>query len=383
MKKYILLLFLGITFTLNAQTHIELLVPHVKQYPNRTKWCAVACAECVLKYKNINKNQCAIMDYVRSRDPMTYGEKDFCCEPANVFPHPCDKSVKLGFFKEPISVKKLLMHFGNIATDAVIDAINTYNIENDLIKDHPPIAQWSLWDGSGEAHAIVICGIKEGGMVQYMDPNEDKILWDSWNQVFSNSAHFWSGTLRCKECTRDYHCHCYNDELDGDEDGIDCGGADCPSCPPSPPACSNCKLDSGENAIDCGGSCTPCKYVGDVTDELMITNTAQLRWEMMALKKITAKDATTVASGKDVSFITKNTGSIILLPGFTAEQGCIFTTQMKDLSQYERFCGGICHDYTLPPALTVPPEYLQIYNLLYAIEFRCDIYKRSGEYIYI
>jgi hypothetical protein len=36
----------------------------------------------------------------------------------------------------------------------------------------------------------------------------------------------------------------------------------------------------------------------------------------------------------------------------------------------------------LPSALTVPSDELQIYNLLYAVEFRCDIYKSSGEYIY-
>jgi hypothetical protein len=100
-----------------------------------------------------------------------------------------------------------------------------------------------------------------------------------------------------------------------------------------------------------------------------------------AFNKITACCATTVASGNDVSFITENTGSIVLLPGFTAENGSNFRTQMKDLSKDKRLCGAICHDYTLPAGFTKPPNSLYIYNLNYALEFRCDIYKSNEEYI--
>jgi hypothetical protein len=132
--------------------------------------------------------------------------------------------------------------------------------------------------------------------------------------------------------------------------------------------------------MDCGGSCPPCGYIGGITDEVMITNTAQLSWEVKAFNKITAGVATTVASGETVSFITKPTGSIFLLPGFTAEEGSTFRTQTKDLPK--RFCGGICYDYTLSSALTVPSDELKIYNLLYAVEMRYDIYRSNEEYIY-
>jgi hypothetical protein len=100
----------------------------------------------------------------------------------------------------------------------------------------------------------------------------------------------------------------------------------------------------------------------------------------MAFKKITAGDSTTVASGKTVSFITKNTGSIVLLPGFTAEQGCTFTTQRKDLSQYERLCGGsICHgDDSLSYAHKAGLDVLRIYNLRYVVRIGYDIWKRDG-----
>jgi len=376
MKIYTLLLFLGLTGTLNAQT-LHLAVPDIKNYTNRTKWCAAAAAECVLKYNQINIGQCDIMNHVRSLDPSVYGGHPCCLDIPNFSQHPCDKGINLGFNNEKVSVKNILMHFGNIASRTHWQ-INPNAIYDDLTKNHPPIAQWNYWDWRG-AHAVVICGI-ENWQVYYMDPADGRKYDDSWYNFLSNDEFFWLGTLRCEECTtRGYPCHCFNGERDEDEEGIDCGGANCLPCTP----CNNCILDEGEEAIDCGGpNCPDCKYVGDVTDELTITNTADLRTEMRAFKKITAGGDTKVASGKEVNFITKKTGSIVLRPGFTAEHGSEFKTQMKDLSEYERLCGAICYDYTLPDALTNPSDELYIYNLLYALEFRCDIFNSSGKHIF-
>jgi hypothetical protein len=166
-------------------------------------------------------------------------------------------------------------------------------------------------------------------------------------------------------------------------------GSTCDDLPPDPPdppdpddPCKNCIQDEGEDAIDCGGSCPPCPYIGNVKDEETITNTAQLRPEVKAFNKITACCSTTVASGIDVRFITKPTGSIFLLPGFTAEHGSKFRTQTQDLSQYERLCGHVCYDYTLPSALTVPPDKLYIYNLNYAVQFNYTIYKNTEVVFY-
>jgi hypothetical protein len=116
MKKYILLLFFGLTGTLNAQNHL-LNVPFVGVYPNRSEWCAVAASECVLRYRGINKDQCKIMEeYVKKNSPSHGGPNGFnCCqEIPNFSQHPCNKGVPLGYFDEKVSVKAILKYFGNL-----------------------------------------------------------------------------------------------------------------------------------------------------------------------------------------------------------------------------------------------------------------------------
>jgi hypothetical protein len=170
--------------------------------------------------------------------------------------------------------------------------------------------------------------------------------------------------------------HCCNGVQDEDETEIDCGG----SCDPCPDKCANCKKDSGEIEIDCGGDCPPCE---DVTDEKIITNTSQLRPEVLAYNKITAKDATTVKSGEQVSFITEEEGSIVLLPGFKAELGSNFTTQRwEDLSGHSRACENVCQDVAYLShhhSVVLWSDYLRIYNLHNAvrIEYRIHEYDQN------
>ena len=353
------------------------------------------------------------MDYIRINFGLYGGLSGFgCCSPdppGNS--HPCDEGVSLGFKNEPVSIKNLIKHFSNgaLSGPTTQSSISTNSIAYFLTHDQLLLAQWE-WSGTTEAHVVVICGIEDGNTIWYMDPDGGKKLSLPYTQFVSHGNREWKGTLICCPSSREHPCHCYNNQYDpdlgelgidcggecpncsspplnhcynqirdADEEGIDCGGADCSPCT----LCNNCILDEGEDAMDCGGTCPPCEYIGNVTDEEIITNTNQLCIEMMAFNKITACCETTVASEREVNFITKRTGSIVLLPGFTAESGSTFRTQMKDLSKYERLCGAICHDYTLPTALTAPPDKLKIYNLLYALEIRYTIYNSSdGSYVY-
>jgi len=50
--------------------------------------------------------------------------------------------------------------------------------------------------------------------------------------------------------------------------------------------------------------------------------------EVILVIAITANMMQTKMVLINVSFITKETGAIVLLPGFTTEQGCTFTTHM-------------------------------------------------------
>ena len=381
MKKYFLLLFLGITGTLNAQ--IELKVTQVQQ--ETANWCVAAATRCVLSYNKIIVKQCKIMEYVRQKSS-GYGGTDCCLDPVPNLPYPCDKGVVLGYSKELGSAWGILMNFSNntLPSDVIPRRLDINEITVSLSLQRPPIIDFRF--NNGTAHAAVLYAI-DGNDVKIMNP-EDYYLdknWIDYNLVYDNGGRIWYGTLTPKGCLRDDPCdplppedHCSNGRHDPGlgETGIDCGGPDCPECT----LCNNCILDEGEDAMDCGGTCPPCK--GSVPDELNITKTAQLTSEMKALKKITAGDATIVTSGKDVRFVTDKTGSIVLLPGFTAESGSKFTAQLKDLSEYKRRCGAICYNYTLPSRLTVPSDHLYIYNLFSAVQFNYTIYDSKGNAVY-
>ena len=388
MKKYILLLFLGITGTLNAQTK-ELEVPNVNVYPLRTKWCVPACAECVLRYKKINIDQCKIMKYVQEEAP-GYGGFNCCEEIPNFSQHPCNNIVLFSNAKGGLI--DILMHFGNIASKIWENSLGTDEIIKNLTNDYPLIVSWDLYDGSNSAHAVVICGIKNGDLIKYMDPNGGGKFDLPWSEFhYDPEHHWWRATLEIIACSSRgdcYPCHCYNFETDGDETGYNCGGS-CWACPPPPPPptgnCTDCVKNNGESEIDCGGkNCPPCT---DLPKELTIENKeyydpypydARIR----ATKKITAKDNTTVKSKGEANYITEEEGSIVLLSGFKVERGGTFRTQMRDLSEYSRICPEwICETGSLDKIVR-PRGALGLYDLLYAVKIEYKIYDEQERFVY-
>ncbi|MFT4702621.1 MAG: hypothetical protein ACI81R_000307 [Bradymonadia bacterium] len=61
---------------------------------------------------------------------------------------------------------------------------------------------------------------------------------------------------------------CDDGVMNGDEEGIDCGGADCDACPD--PTCEDGVLNGDEEGIDCGGeSCDACEVEANCEDGLM------------------------------------------------------------------------------------------------------------------
>ncbi len=52
---------------------------------------------------------------------------------------------------------------------------------------------------------------------------------------------------------------CEDGEQNGDETGVDCGGADCPACA----TCDDGIQNGTETGVDCGGSCTACATCDD------------------------------------------------------------------------------------------------------------------------
>jgi len=390
MKKYILLLLLGLTVTLNAQV-IDLQVPIIKQ--EKTRWCGIAASQCILRYHRHFYQQCTLMDYVRKQSPQNliiYGYNP-CCEKVPNLPYKCnDQGIYLGENNEPGCVKNILKEFGNIDTKVFGWAMSIIEIRDNLALKRPIIVQWNTDLYEPNAHAVVISKI-DNNDIYVMDPGVDILGYVkyTYNELRYYGLRSWQKTLVI-DPSSPYPSHCYNKKRDKDlgELGVDCGGP-CPPCATTPQhvidECFNCEKNPGEEIIDCGGpNCPPCK---DVPEERIITNTNQLDSVVMAFNKITASGATTVASGKKVRFITEDEGSIVLLPGFKAETGSNFSTQRKDLSESSRICGGICdpapHYLSHHHSVTYGSDYLRIYNLLHAVEIEyriCD--SEDGTLIY-
>ena len=388
MKKYILLLFLELTFTLKAQPDIAICVPLAAQ--EQDWWCTVAASQCVLLYFGPYVQQCKIMDYVRT-ETLSYGVADCCVDPnqgCNTWGVP--------LYGGKGTAQTILSHFGEINSVAhqgpppEPDRIGAY-----LRNDRPLIISLE-YKVTLDQHAVVVYGKDVGigkDLIYFMDPapvNEGK--WDKkkYNDLlfgWNNIPFKWLNTLVIGDAL--YPDHCFNGRCDEDkgETDVDCGGLcqPCQAPPPPPNTCFNCILDPGEVQIDCGGpNCPPCE---DLPEEIIITNTDQLRTEMMAFNKITANGYVRVKSEQNISFITSDTGSIVLLPGFKAERGSNFSVYMKDdISEYSRICPeNLCTTASFPNQLTVLLPYgkwFGIYNLLYAVKIEYEIYDKKGRFIY-
>ena len=129
-----------------------------------------------------------------------------------------------------------------------------------------------------------------------------------------------------------------------------------------PKHCTDCKKNYGEEEIDCGGTCPPCEHAPE--EKSYVTPTNNLPSEVRATQKITAGNATVnVLSGQNVTFITA--GEVSLLPGFEAQAGSNFNTQMKN-SIYEvtSHCGKYCKTEYYPNDLTRYQDYFSAYDLI-------------------
>ncbi|MCL2289258.1 MAG: T9SS type A sorting domain-containing protein [Bacteroidetes bacterium] len=388
MKKYIVLLFFGITVSLNAQW-IDLDVPWVPQQQSR--WCGVAASQSVIGYyKKPYTLQCEIMDYVRRCNIGMYGFTN-CC-PVN--PLYCnDKGLNFFGGDGTGSVGDVLWEFGPVPTNELPGAFLLQQIIEQLTMERPIVVQWADFFGT-IGHAVVIHGIN-GNNIKYVDPWNDStggFQFMSYKEFVDDGDVKWTNTLVTINCgSRGLPCHCYNGKHDAHlgEEGVDCGDVCFKACPPPPPPppskCFNCAwdFDKGEEGYDCGGPCTaPCV---DVTEEKMITKTDQLYQKVMAYNKITAKGDVTVKSGKKVSFITEEEGSVVLLPGFHAERGSEFCTQRwEDLSgpEYSRICTTLCRGWKAPffpfsGYWSHGHNKLKIVRLLYAKKITYEIVDRK------
>jgi len=106
MKKYIVLLFLGIAITANAQYMLDLDGILAEQ----NNWCWAASSQCVMDYYGTYKDQCEIAEYVRtSGTTYHYYGSIPCCANAN---YGCTQGAPL--YPHRGSVQDILCALGDI-----------------------------------------------------------------------------------------------------------------------------------------------------------------------------------------------------------------------------------------------------------------------------
>jgi len=69
-------------------------------------------------------------------------------------------------------------------------------------------------------------------------------------------------TVSCNHKDNEINATCFDEVLNQDEERVDCGG---PNCPPCPPTCDDGILNQDEQHIDCGGpNCPECGSCNDL-----------------------------------------------------------------------------------------------------------------------
>ncbi len=124
--------------------------------------------------------------------------------------------------------------------------------------------------------------------------------------------------------------NCMDGIQNGDETGVDCGGANCPACP----TCNDGIQNGDEAGVDCGGSCPPCNNdtscIGDATQGNPVNSGSQT---------IAVADSLTstahISASADVQYFAGNV--ILLKPGFKSDNGTDLLARIQN-------CTSTCFD---------------------------------------
>ncbi|MEL6923973.1 MAG: M43 family zinc metalloprotease, partial [Bacteroidota bacterium] len=127
---------------------------------------------------------------------------------------------------------------------------------------------------------------------------------------------------------------CTDGVQNGSETGVDCGGPDCPACPVEP-TCDDGVQNGNETGVDCGGpDCAPCDTGGgctDVTLTLVLDNYgSETTWS------ITDASGSVVASGGPYS---NGQNGTTITASACLDDGCY------DFTINDSFGDGICCTY--------------------------------------
>ncbi|MCL4106410.1 UNVERIFIED_CONTAM: hypothetical protein GTU68_030368 [Idotea baltica] len=204
---------------------------------------------------------------------------------------------------------------------------------DDFVTDTPT----SDASNGGCATGHVSCGTVD--MVQnYMDYSDDACmnLFTSGQKVrmraIFDTGGFRESLLTSTACGTPAEPTCTDGIQNGQETGVDCGGPDCPTCPPTP-TCTDGIQNGDETGIDCGGSeCPSCPCAGtDVNVTITFDNyPEETSWS------ITDGNGSTVAQGG--TYASQADGSTISID-LCLTDGCY------DFIINDTYGDGICCSY--------------------------------------
>ena len=181
-KKYILLIFLGVSITANSQV---LNVPEITQ--EQTEWCWAGVSKCVLEYYGYPHLQCEIAEYTRNVSTWHNFGSTPCCDNALQGCNYWNYS-----WGEMGSIQDILVHFGSIYNYVVGAFLSIADIQNNINQQRPFIIRWGRVSGSG--HFLVGHGI-QGNNVYYMDPwFGEGFKISTYENLKSDGLHEWTHT---------------------------------------------------------------------------------------------------------------------------------------------------------------------------------------------
>ena len=102
---------------------------------------------------------------------------------------------------------------------------------------------FTIYDSYGDG---ICCGYGQG---------EYSLILLSDSTILATGASF--GSLETNNICLGGEPTCEDGIQNGEETGVDCGGPDCPECPPA--SCEDGIQNGDETDVDCGGSCAPCE----------------------------------------------------------------------------------------------------------------------------
>ncbi|MEI7500847.1 MAG: T9SS type A sorting domain-containing protein [Bacteroidota bacterium] len=177
------------TFTRDKAVNSQVLeVEKIEQ--KQSQWCWAGVSACVLNYYKKDQPQCAIVEYARLKDPVTFGNTDCCLTPTGKCNNPN------GIYGGAGTISDILLYFGSIKNRGQNTSMSKTTITNEITNNRPFIIRWG-WKSTDleNGHFMVGHGLVNETLY-YMDPAKGEgFKFGNYNWVVEDDRHKWTHSL--------------------------------------------------------------------------------------------------------------------------------------------------------------------------------------------